>query len=67
MAADETAVTVRLHYMTSGSARVAFVIRRQEFFIPVRLCPFPPLTASYVHLRRRSGRDTRGGGARHAR
>lgn len=29
-------MTVRIHYLTSGSARVAFVIRRQEFFIPVR-------------------------------
>lgn len=27
-------MTVRLHYLSSGSARVAFVIRRQEFFIP---------------------------------
>lgn len=33
---DETSMTVRLHYLSSGSARVAFVIRRQEFFIPVR-------------------------------
>lgn len=33
---DETSMTVRLHYLSSGSARVAFVIRRQEFFIPAR-------------------------------
>ena len=36
VAPDETSMTVRVHYMTSGSARLAFVLRRQEFFIPAR-------------------------------
>ena len=33
---DETSITVRTHYMTNGSARLAFVLRRQEFYIPAR-------------------------------
>ena len=36
VAADESSGSVRAHYMTNGSARVAFVLRRQEFFIPAR-------------------------------
>jgi len=36
VAHDETSGTVRLHYMTNGGVRLAFVLRRQEFFIPVR-------------------------------
>ena len=45
---DETSITVRTHYMTNGSARLAFVLRRQEFYIPARgfsLCA--ALLASY--------------------
>lgn len=38
VSADETSVSVRTHYMTNGSARLAFVLRRQEFFIPARGC-----------------------------
>ena len=34
VAPDETSAYVRLHYLSSGSARVSFVIRRQEFYIP---------------------------------
>ena len=37
VARDESSMTVRVHYMTNGSARVSFVLRRQEFFIPVRV------------------------------
>jgi DNA-directed RNA polymerase I subunit RPA2 len=36
VARDESSMTVRVHYMTNGSARVSFVLRRQEFFIPAR-------------------------------
>lgn len=36
VARDESSMTVRTHYMTNGSARLSFVLRRQEFFIPVR-------------------------------
>ncbi len=36
VARDESSMTVRVHYLTNGSARLAFVLRRQEFFIPVR-------------------------------
>lgn len=34
---DEHSATVRVHYLTTGSARVAFVFRRQEYFIPAGL------------------------------
>jgi DNA-directed RNA polymerase I subunit RPA2 len=33
---DESSVTVRVHYLTTGGARLAFVVRRQEYFIPAR-------------------------------
>lgn len=36
VAADESSTTIRVHYLTTGGARLAFVLRRQEFFIPVR-------------------------------
>ena len=36
VAPDESSMTVRVHYLTNGGARFAFVLRRQEFFIPVR-------------------------------
>lgn len=36
VAPDESSMTVRVHYLTNGGARLAFVLRRQEFFIPVR-------------------------------
>jgi len=42
VAPDESSMSVRVHYLTNGSARLAFVLRRQEFFIPVRSCR--PLT-----------------------
>jgi DNA-directed RNA polymerase I subunit RPA2 len=35
VARDESSMTVRVHYMTTGSARLSFVLRRQEFFVPV--------------------------------
>jgi DNA-directed RNA polymerase I subunit RPA2 len=38
VAPDETSMTVRVHYLTTGSARLAFVLRKQEFFVPVRHC-----------------------------
>ena len=34
---DEHSSTVRVHYLSDGSARVAFVYRRQEYFIPAGL------------------------------
>ena len=37
VAPDETSASVRVHYLTTGSARLAFVLRKQEFFVPVRL------------------------------
>ena len=36
VAPDETSMTVRVHYLNTGGARLAFVLRKQEFFIPVR-------------------------------
>ena len=37
VASDENCSTVRVHYMSDGSARLAFVHRRQEYFLPVGL------------------------------
>jgi DNA-directed RNA polymerase I subunit RPA2 len=37
VAPDETSMSVRVHYLTTGSARLAFVLRKQEFFVPVSL------------------------------
>lgn len=37
VAADESSQTVRVHYLSTGGARVAFVLRRQEFFVPTAL------------------------------
>jgi DNA-directed RNA polymerase I subunit RPA2 len=37
VAPDEHSSTVRVHYLSDGSARVAFVFRRQEYFIPAGL------------------------------
>ena len=34
---DEHSATVRVHYTSDGGARVAFVFRRQEYFIPAGL------------------------------
>eukprot|EP01029_Cantina_marsupialis_P012874 TRINITY_DN284_c0_g1_i1.p1 TRINITY_DN284_c0_g1~~TRINITY_DN284_c0_g1_i1.p1 ORF type:complete len:1136 (-),score=361.07 TRINITY_DN284_c0_g1_i1:415-3822(-) len=34
---DESACTVIMHYLSNGSATVRFVIKKQEFFIPVVL------------------------------
>ena len=34
---DEHSATVRVHYLSDGGARVAFVFRRQEYFIPAGL------------------------------
>ena len=34
---DEHSCTVRLHYLTGGSARLAFIHRRQEYFLPLGL------------------------------
>lgn len=57
VAPDETSMTVRVHYLTNGGARLAFVLRRQEFFIPVSsLSAAPPsaLNSSQVALVLRS-------------
>ncbi len=51
---DETSMTVRTHYMTNGSARLAFVLRRQEFFIPAR-GPHAPLLWHRAERTRRPG------------
>ena len=37
VAPDETSMSIRVHYLTTGSARLAFVLRKQEFFVPVSL------------------------------
>mmetsp|Transcript_14619 Transcript_14619/g.59653 ORF Transcript_14619/g.59653 Transcript_14619/m.59653 type:complete len:552 (+) Transcript_14619:299-1954(+) len=37
VASDEHCSTVRVHYTSDGSARVAFVHRRQEYFLPAGL------------------------------
>ena len=37
VAGDESSQTVRLHYLSTGGARVAFVLRRQEVFVPAAL------------------------------
>ena len=37
VAPDEHSGTVRVHYLSDGSARMAFVYRRQEYFIPAGL------------------------------
>lgn len=34
---DETGGTMRVHYLTTGSASLALVIRRQEYFLPLAL------------------------------
>jgi DNA-directed RNA polymerase beta subunit len=35
--ADQSAVTVTLHYLVNGGANLRFALRRQEFFIPIVL------------------------------
>ena len=35
--ADQTSITVTLHYLTNGGATLRFVVRKQEFLLPVIL------------------------------
>ena len=61
---DEHSATVRVHYLSDGGARVAFVFRRQEYFVPAGLIARALANTSDREVAELIAKGTPGKGAR---